>query len=40
MERELNVQVNVKIKNGKNLKIKVLVDFRYIYMEIDEQLVK
>jgi len=26
-KRELNVQVEVKTKNGKNLKIKILVDF-------------
>jgi len=30
----------VKIKNGKNLKVKALVDSGYIYTEIDEQLVK
>ena len=31
---------NIKTRNGKNLKIKALVDFRYIYIEINEQLVK
>jgi len=30
----------VKIKNSKNLKIKALVDSRYIYTGINEQLVK
>jgi len=40
MERELNVQVNMKTKNGKNLKVKALVDSRCTHMEIDKQLVK
>jgi len=40
MERELNVQANIKTKNGKNLKVKVLVDSRYTYTGIDKQLVK
>ena len=39
-ERELNMQANMKIKNGKNLKVKTLVDSGYIYMGIDKQLVK
>ena len=30
----------MKIKNSKNFKVKVLVDFRCTYIEIDEQLVK
>jgi len=33
------VQANVKIKNGKNLKVKALMDFRYTYTRIDKQLV-
>jgi len=37
---ELNVQADVKMKNGKKLKVKALVDSRCIYTEIDEQLVK
>ena len=40
MERELNVQANIKTKNGKNLKVKALVDSRYTHTGIDEQLVK
>ena len=40
MERELNVQANVKTKNSKNLKVKALVDSRYTHMGIDKQLVK
>jgi len=40
MERELNMQANVKMKNSKNLKVKVLVDSRYTHTGIDEQLVK
>ena len=39
-KRELNVQAQVKTKNGKNLKVKALVDFRCTYTGIDEQLVK
>jgi len=34
------VQANIKIKNGKELKVKVLVDSGYTHTEIDEQLVK
>ena len=34
------MQVNVKTKNSKNLKVKVLVDSEYIHMGIDEQIVK
>ena len=34
------MQVDVKTKNGKKLNVKVLVDSRCIYTEIDEQLVK
>ena len=39
-ERELNIQTNVKMKNRKELQLKALVDSRYTYIEIDEQLVK
>ena len=39
-KRELNVQAQVKTKNGKNLKVKALVDFRCTHTGIDEQLVK
>jgi len=34
------VQTDIKIKNGKKIKVKVLVDSRYTHMGIDEQLVK
>jgi len=34
------MQVDVKTKNGKKLKVKALVDSGYTYTEIDEQLVK
>ena len=34
------MHTNIKTRNGKNLKIKALVDFRYIYIGINEQLVK
>jgi len=34
------VQANIKTKNEKNLKVKVLVDSGCTYMKIDEQLVK
>jgi len=34
------VQANVKTKNGKKLKVKVLVDSGYTHTGIDEQLVK
>ena len=40
MERELNMRANVKMKNGKNFKVKVLVDSRCTHMGINEQLVK
>jgi len=39
-KRELNVQAKVKTRNGKNLKIKALVDSRCTHIGIDEQLVK
>ena len=39
-KRELNVQAKVKTRNGKNLKVKALVDSRCTYTGIDEQLVK
>jgi len=39
-KRELNVQAKVKTRNGKNLKIKALVDSRCAHTGIDEQLVK
>ena len=34
------MQAKVKMKNGKNLKVKTLVEFRYIHTGIDKQLVK
>ena len=34
------MQANVKTKNGKNLKVKVLVDSECTHMGIDKQLVK
>jgi len=34
------VQVNVKTKNSKKLKVKAPVDSRYIYIGINEQLIK
>ena len=34
------MQTNIKMKNGKNLKVKALVDLRCTYTDIDEQLVK
>jgi len=40
MERELNIQANVKMKNGKNLKVKALVNSRCTHTGINEQLVK
>jgi len=40
MEKELNIQANVKTKNGKNLKVKALVDSGCTYTGIDKQLVK
>ena len=39
-KRELNMQAEVKMKNGKNLKVKALVDSRCTHMRIDKQLVK
>ena len=39
-KRELNMQANVKTKNGKELKVKALVDSGCTHMGIDEQLVK
>ena len=34
------MQANIKMKNGKNLKVKALVNLECIYIEIDKQLVK
>ena len=34
------MHTNIKTRNGKNLKIKALVDFRCTHIGIDEQLVK
>jgi len=39
-KRELNMQAEVKTKNGKNLKVKALVDSRCTHTGINEQLVK
>ena len=39
-KKELNVQANIKTKNRKKLKVKVLVDSRCTYTGIDEQLIK
>ena len=39
-EKELNVQAKIKTKNGKELQIETLVDSRWTYMGINEQLVK
>ena len=39
-KRELNVQAQVKTKNGRNLKVKALVDSGCTHTGIDEQLVK
>ena len=39
-KRELNVQANVKTKNGKKLEVKALVDSGCTHTGIDEQLVK
>ena len=39
-KRELNVQAEVKTKNGKKLKVKALVDSGCTHTGIDEQLVK
>ena len=38
--KELNVQANIKTKNGKKLKVKALIDLGYTHTRIDEQLVK
>jgi len=39
-KRKLNIQANVKTKNGKELKVKALVDSGCTHTGIDEQLVK
>ena len=39
-KRELNVQANIKTKNGKKLEVKALVDSGCTHTGIDEQLVK
>ena len=39
-KREFNMQAEVKTKNGKNLKVKALVDSGCTHTGIDEQLVK
>ena len=39
-KKELNMQANMKMKNSKNLKVKVLVDSRCTHTGIDKQLVK
>jgi len=39
-KRELNVQADIKTGNGRNLKVKALVDSGCTHTEIDEQLVK
>jgi len=39
-KKELNVQANIKTKNGKKLKVKTLVDSGCTHTEINEQLVK
>ena len=39
-KKELNVQANVKTRNGKKLKVKALVDSGCTHTGIDEQLVK
>ena len=40
VERNLDIQANIKTKNGKNLKVKTLVDSGCTHMGINEQLVK
>jgi len=35
-KQELNMQADVKTKNSKKLKVKTLVDSRYIHTGIDE----
>ena len=37
---ELNVQADVKTKNSKKSKVKILMDSRYTHTGIDKQLVK
>ena len=39
-KKKLNVQANIKTKNGKKLKVKALVDSGYTHTGIDKQLVK
>jgi len=39
-KKELNVQANIKTKNGKKLKVKALVDSKCTHTGIDKQLVK
>jgi len=39
-KKELNVQANIKTKNGKKLEVKALVDSGCIHTGINEQLVK
>ena len=39
-KKELNVWVNIKTKNRKQLKVKALIDSEYIHTGINEQLVK
>ena len=39
-KRKLNMQADVKTKNGKKLKVKALVDSGCTYTGIDKQLVK
>ena len=39
-KRELNVQANIKTKNGKKLEVKALVDSGCTHIGIDKQLVK
>ena len=39
-KKELNMQANVKMKNGKKLEVKALVDSGCTHTEINKQLVK
>ena len=39
-KRELNVQADIKTRNGRNLEVKALVDLGCTHTGIDEQLVK
>ena len=39
-KRELNMQVNIKTKNRKELQVEALMDSRYTHIGINEQLVK